>query len=82
MCDSHGMKTDISRRGLGLMTLAAGGLSLLPLGADAAPGEGVDNLAIMCIDFRLVHLTIAFLNTQTRPNPPKERYDLVALAGA
>ena len=90
MCDSHDTKTDLSRRGLGLMALAAGGLTLVPLGANAA-GEKplvkakakVDNLAIMCIDFRLVNKSILFFNSRTGPQPPTNRdYDLVALAGA
>ena len=84
MCDSHDTKTDISRRGLGLMTLAVGGLSLVPFGADAAGAKAkVDNLAIMCIDFRLVNRSISFFNSRTGPQPPTNRdYDLVALAGA
>jgi hypothetical protein len=78
MCDSHDTKS-LSRRHFATMALAASGLTLVPFAASAAQ---VDNLAIMCIDFRLVERAIAFFNSRTQPQPVSRRYDLVALAGS
>ncbi|HWA90030.1 MAG TPA: hypothetical protein VG889_08355 [Rhizomicrobium sp.] len=87
MCEQHdhahdSAETGLSRRSLGLLALAAGGMTLVPFGAKAAE---VDNLAIMCIDFRLVDQSIKWLNSHmpAASKPPRTReYDLVALAGA
>lgn len=77
MCDSH-ETTNISRRSFAGMALATAGLVFVPFRAEAAQ---VDNLAIMCIDFRLVDKAIEFFDSKAG-HEPHEKYDLIALAGA
>ena len=66
----------ISRRNFAGFAAAGAGLSLLPLRASAAADP--TTLCIMCIDCRFVDAAVGFFDGRVG----REKYDIVALAGA
>jgi hypothetical protein len=78
MYNSH-RPADISRRRFGGLVLAGAAAGIVPVAARAA-GEKppLPALAVMCIDYRLVHAGVDFFDSHVG----LKKYDIVALAGA